>query len=635
MSHQSDLIASDILEYLKQHENKELLRFLTCGNVDDGKSTLIGRLLYDSKMIYEDQLASVTKDSDKVGTTGDRPDLALLVDGLQAEREQGITIDVAYRYFSTAKRKFIIADTPGHEQYTRNMATGASTCDLAIILIDARYGVQTQTKRHSFIASLLGIKHIVVAVNKMDLMDFDQTVYDKIREDYLQFASGLELLDGDKVQFVPMSALKGDNVVNRSERSPWYTGPSLMEILETVEIASDRNTTDLRFPVQLVTRPNLNFRGFAGTIASGVVRKGDELTVLPSGKGSRVKSIVTFDGELEEAGPGQAVTLTLEDEIDISRGDMLCHADNRPLIGDQFEATLVWMAEQPMQPGRKYDIKRATSYSPASFTRIQHRIDVNTMEQQPAAQLALNEIGRVQVALERPIAYDDYQTNHTSGAFIVIDRMTNGTVGAGMIVAKAQDGQNTTGGHHGRLAHVTATERAERFGQEPVTVLFTGLSGAGKSSIAYALERKLFDAGRACYVLDGKVLRQDLSKGLAMDAAGRAENLHKGARIARQMNEAGLIAIGAFVAPTEESRAAARHILGDRCLLVHLNTPLEVCQQRDPSGIYAANVEGTIPGVSFPYEAPTDADLVLNTAELDLEGCVEQVVGLLRERKLI
>ncbi|HIQ52969.1 MAG TPA: sulfate adenylyltransferase subunit CysN, partial [Pseudomonas pachastrellae] len=578
MSHQSDLISQDILAYLAQHERKELLRFLTCGNVDDGKSTLIGRLLHDSKMIYEDHMEAITRDSKKSGTTGEEVDLALLVDGLQAEREQGITIDVAYRYFSTAKRKFIIADTPGHEQYTRNMATGASTCDLAIILIDARYGVQTQTKRHSFIASLLGIKHIVVAVNKMDLMDFDQTVFDKIREDYLQFAKGLDLLDGDKVQFVPMSALKGDNVVNHSERSPWYTGPSLMEILETVEIASDRNTTDLRFPVQLVTRPNLNFRGFAGTIASGVVRKGDELTVLPSGKGSRVKSIVTFDGELEEAGPGQAVTLTLEDEIDISRGDMLCHADNLPLIGDQFEATLVWMAEQPMQPGRKYDIKRATSYSPASFTRIQHRIDVNTLEQQPAAELALNEIGRVQVALERPIAFDDYQSNHTSGAFIVIDRMTNGTVGAGMIVAKAQGNQNSSGSQHGRFAHVTPQERAERFGQEPVTLLFTGLSGSGKSSIAYALERKLFDGGRACYVLDGKVMRQDLSKGLAMDAAGRAENLHKGARIARQMNEAGLIAIGAFVAPTEESRATARHILGNRCLLVHLDTPLDVCQ---------------------------------------------------------
>ncbi len=348
--------------------------------------------------------------------------------------------------------------------------------------------------------------------------------------------------------------------------------------------------------------------------------------------------MLKFDGSwsrIRSMSGKSLVAISLTDDIDISRGDMLCHADNRPLIGDQFEATLVWMAEQPMQPGRKYDIKRATSYSPASFTRIQHRIDVNTLEQQPAAELALNEIGRVQVALERPIAFDDYQSNHTSGAFIVIDRMTNGTVGAGMIVAKAQGNQNSSGSQHGRFAHVTPQERAERFGQEPVTLLFTGLSGSGKSSIAYALERKLFDGGRACYVLDGKVMRQDLSKGLPMDAAGRAENLHKGARIARQMNEAGLIAIGAFVAPTEESRATARHILGNRCLLVHLDTPLDVCQQRDPSGIYAANVEGTIPGVSFPYEAPTDADLVLNTAELDLEGCVEQVVGLLRERKLI
>ncbi|HDY97951.1 MAG TPA: sulfate adenylyltransferase subunit CysN [Pseudomonas sabulinigri] len=636
MSHQSDLISQDILAYLSQHERKELLRFLTCGNVDDGKSTLIGRLLHDSKMIYEDHMEAITRDSKKSGTTGEEVDLALLVDGLQAEREQGITIDVAYRYFSTAKRKFIIADTPGHEQYTRNMATGASTCDLAIILIDARYGVQTQTKRHSFIASLLGIKHIVVAVNKMDLKDFDQSVFDGICNDYREFASGLELLDGNSVHFVPMSALKGDNVVNRSERSPWYTGQTLMEILETVEIAADRNMTDLRFPVQLVTRPNLNFRGFAGTIASGVVHKGDELVVLPSGKRSQVKSIVTFDGELEVAGPGQAVTLTLEDEIDISRGDMLCHADNLPLIGDQFDATLVWMAEQPMQPGRKYDIKRATSNSPGSFTRIHHRIDVNTLDEQGASQLALNEIGRVELSLERPIAYDDYQSNHTSGSFIVIDRMTNGTVGAGMIVAKGAKSQHAAGSsQHGRLAHVTAQERADRFGQDPVTVLFTGLSGSGKSSIAYALERKLFDAGRACYVLDGKEMRQDLSKGLPMDAAGRAENLHKGARIARQMNDAGLIAIGAFVAPTEESRATARYILGERCLLVYLDTPMDVCQSRDPSGIYAANVADTIPGVSFPYETPDDADLVLNTAELDLAGCVDKVVGLLRERKLI
>ncbi|SDS85317.1 adenylylsulfate kinase /sulfate adenylyltransferase subunit 1 [Halopseudomonas xinjiangensis] len=635
MSHQSDLIGQDILAYLSQHERKELLRFLTCGNVDDGKSTLIGRLLHDSKMIYEDHMEAITRDSKKSGTTGEDIDLALLVDGLQAEREQGITIDVAYRYFSTAKRKFIIADTPGHEQYTRNMATGASTCDLAIILIDARYGVQTQTKRHSFIASLLGIKHIVVAVNKMDLKNFDEGVFNQICDDYREFAKGLEMLDGNSVHFVPMSALKGDNVVNRSERSPWYTGQTLMEILETVEVAADRNVKDLRFPVQLVTRPNLNFRGFAGTIASGIVHKGDELVVLPSGKSSRVKSIVTYDGELETAGPGQAVTLTLEDEIDISRGDMLAHVDNRPLIGDHFEANIVWMAEQPMQPGRKYDIKRATSYSPGSFTRIVHRIDVNTLEQQEAGQLGLNEIGRVELSLERPIAYDDYRSNRTSGAFIVIDRMTNGTVGAGMIVAKGLMGQNSGESHHGRFAHVTASERAARFGQDPVTVLFTGLSGSGKSTIAYAVERKLFDQGRACYVLDGKAMRQDLSKGLAQDAAGRAENLHKGVRIARQLNEAGLIALGAFVAPTKESRDTARHILGERCLLVHLDAPLDVCQTRDPSGLYAANVEGTIPGVSYPYEAPENADLVINTADMDLESCVDKVIGLLRERKLV
>ncbi len=370
MSHVSDLISEDILAYLGQHERKEMLRFLTCGNVDDGKSTLIGRLLHDSKMIYEDHLEAITRDSKKVGTTGDDIDLALLVDGLQAEREQGITIDVAYRYFSTAKRKFIIADTPGHEQYTRNMATGASTCDLAIILIDARYGVQTQTRRHSFIASLLGIKHIVVAINKMDLNGFDQSVFESIKADYLKFADGIAFKP-TTMAFVPMSALKGDNVVNKSERSPWYTGQSLMEILETVEIANDRNYTDLRFPVQYVNRPNLNFRGFAGTLASGIVHKGDEVVVLPSGKSSRVKSIVTFEGELEHAGPGQAVTLTMEDEIDISRGDLLVHADNVPQVTDAFDAMLVWMAEEPMLPGKKYDIKRATSYVPGSD--YQHR----------------------------------------------------------------------------------------------------------------------------------------------------------------------------------------------------------------------------------------------------------------------
>lgn len=631
MSHQSDLISEDILAYLAQHERKELLRFLTCGNVDDGKSTLIGRLLHDSKMIYEDHLEAISRDSKKVGTTGDDIDLALLVDGLQAEREQGITIDVAYRYFSTAKRKFIIADTPGHEQYTRNMATGASTCDLAIILIDARYGVQTQTKRHSFIASLLGIKHIVVAVNKMDLKDFDQGVFEQIKADYLAFADKISLRP-TTLEFVPMSALKGDNVVNKSERSPWYDGQSLMEILETVEVAGDRNFDDLRFPVQYVNRPNLNFRGFAGTLASGIVRKGDEVMALPSGKTSRVKSIVTFEGELEHAGPGQAITLTLEDEIDVSRGDMLVHADNRPQVTDSFEAMLVWMGEEPMLPGKKYDIKRATSYVPGSIPSIAHRVDVNTLEQGAASELKLNEIGRVKVALDAPIALDGYEYNRTTGAFIVIDRLTNGTVGAGMIIA---DPVAHGGGQHGRLAHVSTEERASRFGQQPATVLFSGLSGAGKSTLAYAVERKLFDMGRAVYVLDGQNLRHDLNKGLPQDRAGRAENWRRAAHVARQFNEAGLIALAAFVAPDAEGREQAKALIGsERLVTVYVQASPQICAERDPQGLYAAGGDN-IPGEGFPYDVPLDADLVIDTQTQSVEEGVKAVLDLLRSRGAI
>ncbi|UYP29717.1 sulfate adenylyltransferase subunit CysN [Pseudomonas sp. Z8(2022)] len=631
MSHQSDLISQDILAYLAQHERKELLRFLTCGNVDDGKSTLIGRLLHDSKMIYEDHLEAITKDSKKVGTTGDDIDLALLVDGLQAEREQGITIDVAYRYFSTAKRKFIIADTPGHEQYTRNMATGASTCDLAIILIDARYGVQTQTRRHSFIASLLGIKHIVVAVNKMDLKDFDQGVFEQIKADYLAFAEKINLRP-TTLAFVPMSALKGDNVVNRSERSPWYTGQSLMEILETVEVAGDRNFDDLRFPVQYVNRPNLNFRGFAGTLASGIVRKGDEVMALPSGKTSKVKSIVTFEGELEHAGPGQAITLTLEDEIDVSRGDMLVHADNLPQVTDSFEAMLVWMGEEPMLPGKKYDFKRATSYVPGSIPSIAHRVDVNTLEQGAASELKLNEIGRVRIALDAPIALDGYEYNRTTGAFIVIDRLTNGTVGAGMIIA---DPVAHGSGQHGRLAHVSTEERASRFGQQPATVLFSGLSGAGKSTLAYAVERKLFDMGRAVYVLDGQNLRHDLNKGLPQDRAGRAENWRRAAHVARQFNEAGLIALAAFVAPDAEGREQAKALIGsERLVTVYVQASPQICAERDPQGLYAAGGDN-IPGESFPYDVPLDADLVIDTQTQSVEEGVKAVLDLLRSRGAI
>ena len=632
MSHQSDLISEDILAYLAQHERKELLRFLTCGNVDDGKSTLIGRLLHDSKMIYEDHLEAITRDSKKVGTTGDDVDLALLVDGLQAEREQGITIDVAYRYFSTAKRKFIIADTPGHEQYTRNMATGASTCDLAIILVDARYGVQTQTKRHSFIASLLGIKHIVVAINKMDLKGFDEGVFEQIKADYLAFAEGIQLKPSS-LHFVPMSALKGDNVVNRSERSPWYEGPSLMEILETVEVAGDRNFTDMRFPVQYVNRPNLNFRGFAGTLASGIVRKGDDVVVLPSGKGSRVKSIVTFDGELEQATPGEAITLTLEDEIDVSRGDMLVHADNRPQVIDSFDAMLVWMGEEPMLPGKKYDIKRATSYVPGSFPSISHRIDVNTLEEGAAASLQLNEIGRVRVALDASIALDGYAFNRTTGAFIVVDRLTNGTVGAGMIIADPLGSGGAT--HHGKLAHVSTQERAARFGQEPATVLFSGLSGAGKSTLAYAVERKLFDMGRAVYVLDGQNLRHDLNKGLPQDRVGRTENWRRAAQVARQFNEAGMLALAAFVAPDAEGREQARAVIGrERLITVYVQASPATCRERDPQGLYAAGGDN-IPGEGFPYDVPLDADLVIDTQTLSVDEGVRQVLELLRARGAI
>ncbi len=514
MSHQSDLISTDIHAYLAQHERKELLRFLTCGNVDDGKSTLIGRLLHDSKMIYEDHLAAIQKDSKTVGTTGGDIDLALLVDGLQAEREQGITIDVAYRYFSTAKRKFIIADTPGHEQYTRNMATGASTCDLAIILIDARYGVQTQTKRHSFIVSLLGIKHVLVAVNKMDLVNYSQSVFDKIRSDYLAFVKTLDLHD---VRFIPISALKGDNVVNRSEAMPWYDGQPLMELLDSIEIAGDQNFANLRFPVQWVNRPNLDFRGFSGTMAAGLLKKGDPVMALPSRKISRVKAIVTHDGDLEEAFPPQAITVTLEDEIDVSRGDMLARPNDPPLVDSRLIADIVWMAETPLTPGRQYYIKQSTRTVTGSIPRIQYRTDVNTLEQHEAGQLKLNEIGRCEVALSAPIAFDPYKLCRGTGSFILIDRLSNVTVGAGMVVGAAE--KTIHGGK------VSPLERAARFAQKPATVWLTG---AKRLDVAHRLDRGLFDLGHASTVLDD-------------DSLG-----DQAALVARHLNEAGLICICAL-----------------------------------------------------------------------------------------
>ncbi len=489
MSHQSDLIASDILAYLAQHEKKELLRFLTCGNVDDGKSTLIGRLLHDSKMIYEDQIAALKKDSSRFGTTGDDFDPALLMDGLEAEREQGITIDVAYRYFSTTRRKFIIADTPGHEQYTRNMATGASTCDLAIILIDARHGVQTQTRRHSYIVSLLGIRHVIVAINKMDLVGFDETVFNKIREDYLAFSQKLHIPD---IRFIPLSALKGDNVVNASAHMPWFTDAPLMTLLDSIEISHDQNLQNPRFPVQYINRPNLDFRGYSGTVSAGVFRKGDSVTVLPSGKSSIISSIVTQDGDLEEAFVGQAVTLTLKDEIDISRGDLLVRSDDRPNTGKNVRAHVVWMAERELHTGRPYLFKQNSHLVSGTVTRINHRIDVNTQIHHPADVLKLNEIGLIDIAFNAPLAFDAYGTCKATGSFIVIDRLTNATIGAGLI-QEAQAESNAT--HQGP---VDRQLRENRLGQRGLTVWIP----ESKKTLATKLESHLFELGYLPYLLE-------------------------------------------------------------------------------------------------------------------------------------
>ncbi len=645
MSHKSDLIETDILAYLRQHERKELLRFLTCGSVDDGKSTLIGRLLYDSKMVYEDQLAAVRADTARHGTVGDREfDPALLTDGLKAEREQGITIDVAYRYFSTARRKFIIADTPGHEQYTRNMATGASTCDLAIILIDARNGVMTQTRRHSFIASLLGIRHIVVAVNKMDLVGYDEAVYDRIVADYRAFAAKLDAAD---IQFVPISALEGDNVVHPSDHMPWYTGSTLMHILENVHIASDRNLIDFRFPVQYVVRPHLDFRGFAGTIASGVVRVGDEVVALPSGKRSRVQAIVTRDGDRAEAFAGQAPVLTLEDEIDVSRGDMLCPVNNVPRVDTVFEAMVVWMAEAPLVPNRSYLIKHTTRKVPGAVARIRYRIDVNTMHRQPADTLALNEIGRCVVELSAPIAFDPYKKNRSTGAFILIDRLTNNTVAAGMILdTRGADLAAGRRAFRDRLAEgarchdslVTPAERAQRLGHRPATVWLTGRAGAGKTTIAYALERRLFDEGCVAQVLDGRNLRLGLSRDLAFTDQDRAENLRRAGEVARLLNDAGMIAVCAFLSPRVVDREAVRRIVGpDRFLEVYLDTPEAECRRRaarhpDPGSLRPYGD----PDAPFEgHEGAGDADLVLPTHEWPVDACVRKILDALAGRGLL
>ncbi len=642
MSHQSDLIATDILAYLHQHEHKELLRFITCGSVDDGKSTLIGRLLFDSKMLYEDQLAQLENESKTHGTVGGKFDPALVTDGLKAEREQGITIDVAYRYFSTAKRKFIIADTPGHEQYTRNMATGASTADLAIILIDARHGVLTQTRRHSFIVSLLGIRHVVVTINKMDLVGFSQERFEEICADYRDFASRLDLPD---LHFIPISALNGDNVVDPSPSMSWYRGSTLMNFLESVYIGSDRNLEDFRLPVQYVNRPNLDFRGFCGTLSSGIVRKGDEIMVLPSRQRSRVKRIVTMDGDLDEAFASQSITLVLDSEIDCSRGDMIVRPGNVPKISNSFDATVVWMSAEPMIPGKSYLFKQTTLSTQGQIDSLRYRVDVNTLHRSPAPDLQLNEIGRCSITVNQPIFYDAYRRNRSTGAFIIVDRISNITVGAGMITdrdaAKSsmpawESSESDITKSDESLTTVDREERAARFGQKAATILIMGLTGTGKSTLARCVERKLFDMGRAVMAIEGETLRQGMNRDLGFSVEDRSENLRRSAYLAKTLNDAGLLCVAAFLAPNESVRDRVADTIGrDRFLIVYLTADESVRKARDVKGHYQAAEEGRLlnfPGVTALFEEPTQPDLVLDTGMLSVEQSADQVLELLRSR---
>jgi bifunctional enzyme CysN/CysC len=600
---------TDLDLWLAQQTGKGLLRFMTCGSVDDGKSTLIGRLLYDSQLILDDQLASLRKESRNrlVGEEG--IDFSLLVDGLVAEREQGITIDVAYRFFSTDKRKFIVADTPGHEQYTRNMATGASNAELALVLVDARKGLLTQTRRHSFILSLIGVKHVVLVVNKIDLVDYSETVFREITEAYEAFA---EPLGFKTLESIPVSALRGDNILLPSANTPWYSGPQLVPYLESVEVATDISTRPLRFPVQWVSRPDLDFRGFAGTVAGGAVRVGDEILVAASRKPARVSRIVTMDGDLEEAVAGEAVTLVLDREIDISRGDVLVHPGETPEISNQFQARLVWMQEEPAFPGRSYLLKLGTQVVPASITDLKYRTNVNTLQKSPARSLELNEVGTLTIATDKPIAFDSFAEGGQTGAFILIDRLSNATVGAGVIDFGLRRAQNLSY----QSFDVNRQVRAELKGQAPQIVWFTGLSGSGKSTIANLVEKRLTLAGRHAYILDGDNVRHGLNKDLGFTEADRVENIRRVAEVARLLADAGLIVIVSFISPFRNERRLAREIASDvRFTEVYVDTPLEICEARDPKGLYARARRGEIKhftGIDSPFEAPEAADLTLH-----------------------
>ena len=627
------LAREETTDFLVHEQHKDLLRFITCGSVDDGKSTLIGRLLLETSAVYEDQLASLQQESKKHGTTDLPIDPALLVDGLEDERQQGITIDVAYRYFQTPKRKFIIADSPGHEQYTRNMATAASTAQVAIILVDARKGLLTQTRRHTFVASLLGIRRVILAVNKMDLVDYNQTVFEQIADDFRAF---VRQLDVREVHYLPLSGLQGENVTTRSHRMPWYEGDPLIEVLEQVSIdANDHG--EFRFPVQRVSRPDANFRGYSGTIVSGSVRVGDPVVVLPGQQRSHVRSIVTFDGDKQHATSGEAVTLTLADEIDVTRGNMIVRHDQLPQVSQHIDANLVWMSHQPLVPGKSYWFKHTTHRTSAELTSIAHRIDVNTLKRVDAASLGLNEIGQCQLMLHAPMAFDPYLRNRRTGSFIMVDRVSHETVAAGMILDDRDDQQPH---HRWNLAlrsqklqfttsRISARERQVRYGHAARTILLTGLSGSGKTTIAFALEERLFAAGQAVMVLDGQNLRHGISRDLGFSADERSENLRRAAEIARMVNDAGMICVAAFVAPDEAIRAKARQVIGaDRMLHIHLSAPVSVCRDRDLSGRYEAAECGNIvsfPGITAPYQEPTDADLTIPTDQWSVEHCLEVI----------
>ncbi len=623
------LIAEDIDAYLDQHQHKSLLRFITCGSVDDGKSTLIGRLLYDSKMIFEDQLAALEADSKRVGTQGQNIDFALLVDGLAAEREQGITIDVAYRFFATEKRKFIVADTPGHEQYTRNMVTGASTADLAVILIDARKGVLTQTRRHSYLAHLIGIRHIVLAVNKMDLVNYDQTVFDRITLSYRAFANEIGIT---RFQSIPISGFKGDNITAHSDNMPWYRGPTLMSHLETVEldVESDK-AKPFRMPVQWVNRPNLDFRGFSGLIASGTVKPGDAVRVVPSGKTSTVSRIVTFDGDLEEAVAGQSVTLTLADEIDCSRGDVLTIADNPPQVADQFEATVVWMSDEPMLPGRSYWLKLGTQLVSASIQPPKYQVNVNTMDHLAAKTLELNAIGIVNLSTDKPIVFEPYAAQNASpnkdlGGFILIDKISNGTVGAGMLHFSLRRAQNV----HWQAIEVDRRAHAAQKGQDAKLLWFTGLSGAGKSTIANLVEKKLHALGKHSFLLDGDNVRHGLNKDLGFTDADRVENIRRVGEVAKLMTDAGLIVLTAFISPFRAERDMVRQMLPEGDFIeVHIDTPLADAESRDVKGLYKKARAGQLKnftGIDSPYEPPENPEIRIDTTRLTPEEAADLIV---------